>query len=74
MLLKFGITSFKDVHWKDGQDPTSISEYLYHQPPDRLCLVNGFQWQRKSHVYLVLTVKNLGPWFRHAVRNLEKVS
>lgn len=66
--------SYKDVHWNDGQSPTSISQYLYYQPPSRLCLVNGFQWERKTHVNLILTVKNLGRWFKHAVRNLEKVN
>ena len=63
----------QDVHWNDGQDPTNISQYLYYHPPTRLCLVNGFQWERKVHVNLVLTVKNLGQWLKHAVKNLEKV-
>ena len=66
--------SYKDVHWNDGQNQTSISQYLYYQPPSRLCLVNGFQWERKTHVNLILTVKNLGNWLKHAVRNLEKVN
>ena len=65
--------SYKDVHWNDGQNQTSISQYLYYQPPSRLCLVNGFQWERKTHVNLILTVKNLGNWLKHAVRNLEKI-
>ena len=68
------------MHWTNGDPPTAVSEYVYRRednatgegPP--LCLVEGFQWDRKAHVNIIVTVKNIGRWILHLIRNMEDVS
>lgn len=67
-----------EIKWKDGSPPTFISEYLYRPEANStlkysLCTVEGFQWNRTTHVNLVVTVKNIGRWIKHLIRNMEDI-
>ena len=51
------------------------SEYVYlASNSHHLCRTSNFQWHRGVDVHLVVTVKNLGPWVRHLIHNLERIS
>ena len=52
-----------------------LSEYIF-KPKDRsesLCYPRGLQWNRTADVYLILTVKNLGRWVHHFIKNVEEI-
>ena len=52
-----------------------LSEYVF-QPNGinvPLCYPMGLQWNRTADVYLILTVKNLGRWVHHFIKNVEKI-
>ena len=52
-----------------------LSEYVFRpkskNPP--LCYPEGLQWNKTTDVYLILTVKNLGRWVHHFIKNMEKI-
>ena len=68
------------MHWTNGDPPTAVSDYDYRRedsatgegPP--LCLVDGFQWDRKAHVNIIVAVKNIGRCILHLIRNMKDVS
>ena len=73
------ISLSQEVKWKDGSPSTFISEYIYRPESNStqkysLCSVDGFQWDRHTRVNMVVTVKNLGSWVLHLIRNMEDVS
>ena len=38
-----------------------------------MCYPRGLQWNRTADVYLILTVKNLGRWVHHFIKNVEEI-
>ena len=73
------ISLSQEVKWKDGSPSTFISEYIYRPESNStlkypLCSVDGFQWDRHTRVNMVVTVKNIGRWIHHLIKNMEDVS
>ena len=65
-LLEMGILSHGGTFY--------TSEYVYLATnSSHLCHTANFQWDRDVQVHLVVTVKNLGPWVRHLIQNLEQI-
>ena len=59
----------------EGSDVIHTSEYAYlaSGSDSSLCHTTNFQWKRDAFVYIVVSVKNLGVWVQHLIRNMEHV-
>ena len=51
-----------------------MSEYVFeNKTTHELCFPTGYQWERNSDIYFIITAKNLGSWLQHLINNLNQI-
>ena len=51
-----------------------MSEYVFEdKTTHKLCFPTGYQWERSSDIYFIITAKNLGSWLQHLINNLNQI-